>query len=222
MLAGVLRNEGADVAAHEMIRRQQHEAEGMERLSAEYLTLATLAQAERWDALLARSGLTEAELEAVRASEAHGPLLASFRDAEARGLDVEAAFPRLVAGRSLADAADVAAVLHSRVDRWTQAAGGRRRTAGNLIAGLIPRVQGVNDPEMARALAERDQAMEGRARALAEQGDRCRATAGCNALGARRPNLPGGPAGCAKSRPSPPTGTAGTSPVSTSSGIRPD
>ena len=56
VLAGVLRNEGGDVAAHEMIRRQQHEAEGMERLSAEYLTLATLAQAERWDALLVRRG----------------------------------------------------------------------------------------------------------------------------------------------------------------------
>jgi hypothetical protein len=37
----VLRNEGADVAAHDMIRRQHYEAEGMERLSAEYLTLAT-------------------------------------------------------------------------------------------------------------------------------------------------------------------------------------
>ena len=42
VLAGVLRNEGADVAAHDMIRREQHEAEGMERLSAEYLTLATM------------------------------------------------------------------------------------------------------------------------------------------------------------------------------------
>ena len=52
VLVGVLRNEGAEVAAHEMIRREQHEAEGMERLSAEYLTLATEAQAERWDALL--------------------------------------------------------------------------------------------------------------------------------------------------------------------------
>ena len=54
VLAGVLRNEGADVAAHDMIRREQGEAEGMERLSAEYLTLATDAQAERWDALLVR------------------------------------------------------------------------------------------------------------------------------------------------------------------------
>ena len=169
VLAGVLRNEGADVAAHDMIRREQSEAEGMERLSAEYLTLAAMAQSERWDSLLVRSGLTDGDLAAVRASAAHGPLLAAFREAEARGLDVEDAFPRLVAGRSLADAADVAAVLHGRVERWTQAAGGRNRRADNLIAGLIPRAQGVSDPEMAQALAERDQAMEERARTLAEQ-----------------------------------------------------
>ncbi len=169
VLAGVLRNEGADVAAHDMIRRQQSEAEGLERLSAEYLTLATLAQRERWDTLLARSGLSEADLAGVRASEAFGPLLAAFRNAESRGLDVEAICPRLVAGRSLADAADVAAVLHGRVERWTEAAGVRSRRTDNLIVGLIPRAQRVSDPEMAQALVERDQAMEERARTLADQ-----------------------------------------------------
>jgi conjugative relaxase-like TrwC/TraI family protein len=169
VLAGVLRNEGADVAAHDMIRRQQSEAEGLERLSAEYLTLATLAQRERWDTMLTRSGLTERDLAAVRASAAHGPLLAAFREAEARGLDIESTFPRLVAARSLADAADVAAALHGRVERWTEAAAGRGRKTDNLIAGLIPRAQRVSDPEMAQALAERDQAMEERARILANQ-----------------------------------------------------
>ena len=167
VLVGVLRNEGAEVAAHEMIRREQHEAESMERLSAEYLTLATEAQAERLDALLARSGLSDDDLATVAASAARGPLFAGLRDAEARGLDVDEALPKLVAGRSLADAADVASVLHGRVDRWSQAAGGRRRHTGHLIAGLIPRAQGVTDPDMARALAERDHAMEQRARSLA-------------------------------------------------------
>jgi hypothetical protein len=165
----VLRNEGAEVAAHDMIRREQHEAEGMERLSAEYLTLATEAQAERFDALLTRSGLSDDDLATVTASAARGPLFAGLRDAEARGLDVEAAVPQLVAGKSLADAADVASVLHSRVDRWSNAAGGRRRHTGHLIVGLIPRAQGVTDPDMARALAERDQAMEQRALSLAEE-----------------------------------------------------
>jgi hypothetical protein len=167
VLSGVLHNEGADVAAHDMIRRELAEAEGIERLSAEYLTLAALAQQPRWDALLTRSGLRDGDLAAVRTGAGHGPLLAAFREADARGLDIETAFPQLVAGRSLADAADVAAALHGRVERWTRAAGGRSRVG--VIAGLIPRAQGVSDPEMARALAERDLAMEQRARALAEQ-----------------------------------------------------
>jgi hypothetical protein len=63
----------------------------------------------------------------------------------------------------------VASVLHGRVDRWSQAAGGRRRQTEHLIAGLIPRVQGVSDPDMARALAEREYAMEQRARSLVEE-----------------------------------------------------
>jgi hypothetical protein len=133
------------------------------------MTLAAVAQSGRWDDLLARSGLTDDELAAVQGSDARGPLLAAFRDAEARGLDVEAAFPRLVGGRSLADADDVAAVLHHRVHRWTDAAAGRHQRSGNLIAGLVSRVQGVTDPELATALAERDRAMEDRARTLAAQ-----------------------------------------------------
>jgi hypothetical protein len=168
VLTGVLRNVGADMAAHDMIRQLQSEAEGMERLSAEYLTLAIDAQAERWDDLLARSGLTQTEIDAVRVSEARGPLFAGFREAEAACLDVGAAFPQLVAGRSLTDAVDVAAVLHGRVHRWTEAARGtRHRGVDHLVAGLIPRVQGVTDPGMAGALAEREQAMERRARTLA-------------------------------------------------------
>ncbi len=211
VLAGVLCHEGEDVAAHEMIHRAHDEAEGMERLSAEYQTLAAVAQADRWDALLARSGLTPDELAGLQASEARGPLFAAFRDAEARGLDLEAAFPRLVAGRSVADAEDIAAVLHQRVDRLTTAAGRRQRSA-SLIAGLIPRANGVKDPEQATALAERDLAMEDRARTLAQQA----VTPGrpwLRDLGAHRASRLAGNGGCARSRPSPPTGTAGTSPA---------
>ena len=141
----------------------------MERLSAEYLTLAAEAQGERFDALLARSGLSDDELAAVTASAARGPLFAGLREAEARGLDIEAGLPLLVARKSLADAVDVATVLHGRVDRWSQASGGRRRHTRGLIAGLIPRAQGVTDPEMARALTERDHAMELHALSLAQE-----------------------------------------------------
>jgi hypothetical protein len=169
VLAGVLAHSGADVAAHEVIRREQAEAEGMERLVAEYQTLATEAQAERWDALLARSGLSDAELEAVHNSPAYGPLIAALREAQARGLDVEATLPSLVERRSLAGVDDPAAVLHGRVDRANARVTNRRQSRHNLIAGLVPRAQGVADPDMARALDERDQAMQARARALAEE-----------------------------------------------------
>ena len=82
---------------------------------------------------------------------------------------MEQTFPGLVAIRPLDDAEDPAAVLRDRVDRWAQVVGSSRRAGTNLIAGLIPRAVGVTDPDMARGLEERDEAMQRRARALAEQ-----------------------------------------------------
>ena len=167
VLIGALRNEGADVAAHDMIRRQQDQAEGMERLAAEYLTLATAAQAERWDILLAGAGFTEAELQSVRSSEALGQLTASLRRAEARRLDVDAALPKLVSGRAFDSAGGIAETVAARVDRWAEAAGSKRRSTADYVVGLIPRARGITDPDMARALTERDRAMQARARAVA-------------------------------------------------------
>jgi hypothetical protein len=167
VLIGVLRNEGADVAAHDMVRRQHYESEGMERLAAEYLTLSVAAQEDRWNSLLASSGLSEVDLESVRASEAFGPLLASLREAEAHGLNVDSAMPRLISGQSFEGVTDMASVLHGRVDAWIETSGTRRRIHDNYIAGLIPRAQGVTDPEMVQALTERHLAMEDRALALA-------------------------------------------------------
>jgi hypothetical protein len=46
-------------------------------------------------------------------------------------------------------------------------AGSKRRVDANLIAGLIPRAAGVTDPDMARALDDRADAMQCRARELA-------------------------------------------------------
>jgi hypothetical protein len=62
-----------------------------------------------------------------------------------------------------------AAVLHSRVERWARAAGPTRRTGTDFIAGLIRRAVGVHNLDMARALDERDQAMQRRAQELAQQ-----------------------------------------------------
>ena len=168
VLLGVLANDGADLSAHETRRRVGHEAHGWATLHAEYQTIARAAQAERWESLLERSGLNSTELEQVRSSEAHGPLLTALGDADARGLDVERALPLLVRGRSLADAGDVASVLHSRVDKWVGSARSRHSTSEHLIAGLVPRATGVDDPDMTQALEDRERAMIERARSLAE------------------------------------------------------
>jgi conjugative relaxase-like TrwC/TraI family protein len=170
VLAGVLQNEGADVSAHDAIRRSQAEADSIARLVAEYQTLAQAAQADRWNSLLARSGFTDGQVAAMQQSEAHGPLVAAFRDAEARGLDIDNALPALVTGRTLIGVDDVASVLHGRVDRWIEASGGRRNPSMmDLVAGLIPRASNVADPDMRQALQEREQAMEQRAWTLTDQ-----------------------------------------------------
>ncbi|MGO9878781.1 MAG: MobF family relaxase [Acidimicrobiales bacterium] len=167
VLAGVLGNEGSDLSAHEMLRRTQGRAEDLSVLTAEYETLASAAQEQRWRALLERSGLDPVQLEQVRQSGARGPLLAALRDAEARGLDVEGVFPKLVALRSLDDAEDPASVMHARVQAWAQTAGLKRRTSTGFVAGIIPRAVGVTDPDMVRALDERAVAMQNRVRELA-------------------------------------------------------
>ncbi len=169
VLAGVLANEGAERSAHEALERAQSQAEDFATLAAEYETLARVAQQQRWDDLLDRSGLGHGRLEQVRQSAAYGPLLTDLRDAESRGLDVERVFPDLVAARALDDAEDPAAVMHARVGAWARADGSDQHASTNLIAGLIPRAAGVTDPDMARALDERDVAMGRRAREMAEQ-----------------------------------------------------
>jgi conjugative relaxase-like TrwC/TraI family protein len=169
VLAAVLANEGADASAHETIRREQHASGSIATLVAEYQTIARVAQADRWDRVLSHSVLTSSELAQMRTSDAYGPLLAALADAEARGLDIEAELPNLATVASLRNAEDVAAVLHERIDQWVAATGKRRHQADDMIAELIPRARGVTDLDLARALDERAEAIEGRARHLAER-----------------------------------------------------
>jgi conjugative relaxase-like TrwC/TraI family protein len=168
VLSDALANVGAEVCAHEALARAQERSEDFATLAAEYETLAQVAVAPRYDAMLGRYGLGANERFLVRASEAYGPLVASLRDAEARGLEVDRALPRLLA-RSFEQANDLAAVLHGRLERWAEHAVPGPGARTNLVAGLIPRAVGVIDPDMARALNERDDAMSRRARELAEK-----------------------------------------------------
>ncbi len=168
VLAGVLANAGAETSAHEAMAQAQHRSEDFATLAAEYETLAQAATAPRYDAMLEQAGLRAEELELVRVSDAYGPLVASLREVEARGLDLPRALARLVGG-SFEEANDIAAVLHGRLERWAEGAVPGPGARMNLVAGLYPRAVGVTDPDMARALEERDAAMTRRARQLAEK-----------------------------------------------------
>ena len=161
VLAGVLAREGGDLSAHDALRRAHDQAESIATLAGEYQTIARVAQANHWETVLARSGLSATQLQAVKNSPAYPALAAALSDAGG----IEAALPRLVAQRTLINADDIAAVLHHRVDVWAKA----HPTSDDLVAGLIHRAAPIAEPDMARGLGERAKAIEKRAATVAEQ-----------------------------------------------------
>jgi conjugative relaxase-like TrwC/TraI family protein len=161
VLTAVLARQGADVSAHDALRRAHDQAESIATLAREYQTIATAAQQDRWETLLARSGLSPTQLLAVKASPAYEALTAALRGAPG----IEGALAGLVAQRTLANADDIAAVLCHRVDAWAKT----RPPQENLVAGLIPRAAPAADPDLARGLDQREHAIETRATTSAEQ-----------------------------------------------------
>ena len=167
VLADVLRHEGADVSATDMIRASQ--TQSIATLIAEYDTIVSMAEGPRWDEVLSQSGLSDAELSQAKASPAYAALLAQLRDAESRGFDVHTELPLLVMGRSFDDADDVASVLHHRIDRYVTGVGYPSPPATELVAGLFPRPTGITDPDVLLALNDRAAAVKQRARTLADE-----------------------------------------------------
>jgi hypothetical protein len=165
VLAGVLRHEGADVSATDMIRLSQ--TQSIAALVTEYDTIVTLADGGRWETVLSESGLSDTERTQAKASPAYASLLAQLRDAENRGFDIRTELPMLVTGRSFGDAEDVASVLHYRIDRYMTGVGYSSTQASELVAGIFPRPTGITDPDILLALNDRADAIEQRAGELA-------------------------------------------------------
>jgi conjugative relaxase-like TrwC/TraI family protein len=165
VLAGVLRHEGADVSATDMICLSQ--TQSIAALVAEYDTIVALAEGGRWETVLSESGLSDIELDQAKSSPAYTALLVQLRDAENRGFDVHTELSMLVTGRSFDSAKDVASVLHYRVDRYVAGVGYPVSPATELIAGIFPRPNGFTDPDIIPALSDRADAIEQRARELA-------------------------------------------------------
>lgn len=168
VLYGVLHHVGAELSAHETITAEHEQWGTIGQLAAEYETIAAAAQHDRWATLVRAAGLTSEQAEAVVESETFGALTAELRRAEANHHDLDRLFPRLVAARDLADADDLASVLHHRLARATArpAGSGRTRKSPRLIAGLIPYAQGEMSSDMRHALDERRELIEVRADAV--------------------------------------------------------
>jgi conjugative relaxase-like TrwC/TraI family protein len=169
VLYGVLQHIGGELSAHQMIVAEQERWSSIAQLGAEYETIGAVAQRDRWVEAIRTSGLTEAQVEQVLASQSFGPLTAELRRAESNHHDVEKLLPTLVARRSLDDAEDIGAVLISRIQKAAQPRQGKRRPSPKLVVGLIPVADGPMSPEMAEVLGELADLMEGRAMALAEK-----------------------------------------------------
>jgi hypothetical protein len=165
VLSDVLRREGADRSATEVIREFQ--ATSIATLVAEYNTIVTLADGERWERVLRNAGLDNAEFALAQNSDSYHALLAQLREAEIRGFDVRHDLSMLVRTRSFDDAGDVAATLTHRVARYVAAMGYPELAGTQLLAGLFPRATGITDPDIVSALRDRANAIEGRARYLA-------------------------------------------------------
>ncbi|QAY71618.1 MobF family relaxase [Xylanimonas protaetiae] len=176
ILAGVLAHTGGELSAHETIAAEQYRYASIAQLAAEYETIATLAQADRWPRVISTALDTAGErttnIDEVVASEAYGALCNELWRLDAAGVNVDDAVPRAIAGRGFADADDVAAVITWRLWNLT---GRRRANEPDLIAGLVPRAHGDFDDETRAALDERAHLIEQRAAALAEGAIRARA-----------------------------------------------
>jgi len=164
VLRHVLAHSGADKSATLTIKEEWANSYSIARIWAEYETIARRANEDRYATMVASSGLTPTEADTVRESEAWGPLMAAFGEVESRRLNLEKALPALVQGRSVSSADDIAALLHGRVTKWIESAGGHRQS--DSIVGLGPAVVGVTDPDMEQALQDRRALIEQRVRSV--------------------------------------------------------
>ncbi|RLP68813.1 conjugal transfer protein [Mycetocola reblochoni] len=166
ILYGILQHVGAEQSAHDTIATE-HEAWGsLAQLAAEYDTIAQEAQQHRWIALLEQGGLTTEAIDELVQTESFGVLTTELRRLEAAGHDIENLLPRVVHAGNLDEVDDLGSLLRYRIQKFTSTYPPSARRVAGLIAGVVPRATGITDPEMQRALEERERLMVKRLNAL--------------------------------------------------------
>ena len=161
ILTNVLTRDTAPTTARRAADRHADQVESVKRLADEYSTIAAGEAAWGWQSALPR--LLPSQADRLLADDYSDALAKELRRSHRAGLDVNTVLPALASAKPL-NKAHPAADLAGRVAKARKAhtAGGQRR----LIAGLIPAAPPAADPDIARALDEREKLITARASAV--------------------------------------------------------
>lgn len=165
ILTNVLARDTAPATARRAADRHADQVESVKRLADEYSTIAAGEAAWGWENSLPR--LLPSQADRLLADDYSDALAKELRRSYRAGLDVSTVLPALAGAKPLNEA-HPAADLAGRVAKARKAhtaAGGQRR----LIAGLIPAAPPAADPDIARALDEREKLITARASAVLHQ-----------------------------------------------------
>ena len=165
ILTDVLARDTAPTTARRAADRHADAAESVKRLADEYSTIAAGEAAWGWENSLPR--LLPSQADRLLADDYSDALAKELRRSHRAGLDVSTVLPALAGAKPL-NQAHPAADLANRVAKARKAhtaAGGQRR----LIAGLIPAAPPSADPDIQRALDEREKLITARASAVLHQ-----------------------------------------------------
>nr|WP_238355056.1 MobF family relaxase [Kribbella sandramycini] len=166
VLEAVLDNPGVELSAHEVMRQELDNATRLDHLIPIHEHLSQIDARSRFAGAVTSSGLDASDQAALQASPAYGALLAALRHAEATGHDVPALLRRAAHLTPLTDSHDIAAVLHTRVERLTHRS---RRQEPVLIAGLVLPATQLADPTLVVSFRELESHIAARADWLAHQ-----------------------------------------------------
>ena len=162
ILTNVLARDTAPTTARRAADRHADAAESVKRLADEYSTIAAGEAAWGWENSLPR--LLPRQADRLLADDYSDALAKELRRSHRAGLDVSTVLPALAGAKPL-NTVHPAADLANRVAKARKAhtaAGGQRR----LIAGLIPAAPPAADPDIQRALDEREKLITARASAV--------------------------------------------------------
>ncbi|MGY4769773.1 ATP-dependent DNA helicase (plasmid) [Kribbella sp. CWNU-51] len=169
VLGAVLEDPGVEQSAHEVMRQELDNATRLDRLVPLHNHLCQLDARTRYREAIATSGLDATDQVALQASTAYGALVAELRRAEDANLDLPNLLHQAVSQSSLTDANDLAAVVHSRVERLVSRALRRSGHRPTMIAGLVTPAKRVSDPTLIAPLREIESQIAQRADWLAQK-----------------------------------------------------